>query len=326
MALHPRISVLGDKVNYNPREIPIEELSYSSRNPRIQWLLHLRKHANGIKQTDEQAYIFELLQKEQSVKNLKREINKDRGLQEPIIVRAEHLTVVEGNSRLAVYRMFNSEFPTDDLWRTIPCDLVEQLTEEQEHRILSQAHLRGRTSWSDGALAFFLSRCDSRDREALLAAAQLSPYHYKKHIKAINLMFENRDPEGQNFELYRDFVSSRIYDDIANNEEFHQMILDQIRDDRDFNSEQLRKARILAAHPDLVYQLTSGLMSFQDAYLHTKSIGLLATLEKVLRLMESVEKHNVRRLDTRRLHEAANIVDKIDERVSQLVQYIDELV
>ena len=97
---------------------------------------------------EKQVRIYERLLQEPSVKNLIPEIKRDGGLQDPIIVRHDTRQVIEGNSRLAVYWKLKGADTNEERWTHIRCLIVSSLTDDQQTRLLGQAHLHGRTEWS----------------------------------------------------------------------------------------------------------------------------------------------------------------------------------
>ena len=111
------------------------------------------------------------LLQEPSVKNLIPEIRRDEGLQDPITVRHDTWQVIEGNSRLAAYRKLAEESDGDQ-WTHIRCLVVTSLTDDQQTRLLGQAHLHGKTDWSPYAKALFCFRWVVEENRDVLLALQ----------------------------------------------------------------------------------------------------------------------------------------------------------
>ena len=80
-------------------------------------------------QEEQEDTIFEKLQNEPSVKNLVREVQRHGGLIERVLVRVGTMEVIEGNSRLAVYRILRDKGADGD-WDRIPCHVISTLTDE----------------------------------------------------------------------------------------------------------------------------------------------------------------------------------------------------
>ena len=106
-----------------------------------------KKIFSSLEENERQEIIFEALKKNSSVKNLISDIKRHKGLMEPILVRCDTNAVIEGNSRLAAYKIFIHEQESDEKWREIPCKLVSKLTYEQQTAYLSQIHIKGKTPW-----------------------------------------------------------------------------------------------------------------------------------------------------------------------------------
>ena len=64
---------------------------------------------DNLMEEEQQDIIFNKLLKEPSVKNLIPEIKRHGGLMDPILVRRDTMEVIEGNSRLAVYRQLDQK-------------------------------------------------------------------------------------------------------------------------------------------------------------------------------------------------------------------------
>ena len=100
----------------------------------------------------------------------------------------------------------------DDRWTHIRCLVVTTLTDDQQTRLLGQAHLHGKTEWSPYAKALFCFRWvveERRDISTLAGLSGFSPAEIKKNVKIIELMQENDDNALSNFSYYNVLVRSR---------------------------------------------------------------------------------------------------------------------
>lgn len=82
-------------------ELDQRTLKFYPENPRVYSVLNL---AGEEPSQDE---IEKLMCRQEHVKQLKESIVSNGGLIDPLIVRAGDFTVLEGNSRLAAYRILN---------------------------------------------------------------------------------------------------------------------------------------------------------------------------------------------------------------------------
>lgn len=313
------IAVLGKKFNHRTERLSIDRLNFFSRNPRIQWVLEMQQCLSNYSEQMRQETIFELLQSEESVKNLIREIRKDGGVQEPIIVNEDTLTVIEGNSRLAVYRMFNQCGPDNPEWRSILCALIQDLSEEEEDRIVSQAHLQGRTAWSKGAQAYYYYRRRRMGLTDQTNIADLTEDNIKKKIQAIDLMYKNHDHNTNNFDKYQALVSSRVYRDVKQNEDFHQTILEQIRETDDFSPHDIKyKLPTMQKDPDAVQRFIKRSMNLHEAFEYAKLKNLILALKEALMLLRGIKDGDECQLDFKNCDIAFRVLSEIGQEQRRL--------
>ncbi|MXZ79911.1 MAG: hypothetical protein F4Z15_00735, partial [Gammaproteobacteria bacterium] len=181
------ISIMGDSVPAQHQEMNIWELSFLSDNPRVYAAIKEIESFSSLTTDEQQHCIYKRILQEPSVKNLIPEIKRDGGLQEPIIVRYDTRQVIEGNSRLAVYRKLYRDTHENEQWRSIRCLVVKSLPDDQQTRLLGQTHLRGKTEWSAHAKALFCYRWVEEKKKEEAELAKLSGFkanEIKKHAKA----------------------------------------------------------------------------------------------------------------------------------------------
>ena len=101
----------GDEIKILERAIPlgsdmmnIRQLKFLKDNPRVYACTHGEPDFDQLLEEEQQDIIYSRLLDEPSVKNLERDVKRHGGLMEPILVRLDTKEVIEGNSRLAVYR------------------------------------------------------------------------------------------------------------------------------------------------------------------------------------------------------------------------------
>ena len=137
------IAIMKEQVSARHERVPIHELQFLPDNPRVYAAIREMSDVDDLTPEEKQTRIYERLLLEPSVKKLKPEIERDGGLQDPITVRWDRRQVIEGNSRLAVYRKLWKE-TRDERWASIRCLVVTELTDDQQTRLLAQTHLHGR--------------------------------------------------------------------------------------------------------------------------------------------------------------------------------------
>lgn len=89
---------------------------------------------------------------------LKESIKASRGIIHPIVVNKDRFgkyTVIEGNTRLQVYREFAANEP-DGPWNEIIALVYDNLDEVEKHKIRLQSHLVGPREWDPYSKAKYL--------------------------------------------------------------------------------------------------------------------------------------------------------------------------
>ncbi|SVE60186.1 uncharacterized protein METZ01_LOCUS513040, partial [marine metagenome] len=155
----------GQPVDTSAGVMPMNDLLFYPQNPRVFSVLRT-KYGN---ETPTQENIFELMSKQDYVKELKRQIKKD-GLKEPVIVNINTMEVVEGNSRLAAYRLLYDENPME--WSEISCEILpENITSDQIEDLISKVHMTGKKKWDpaeEAAWVWRLSHDENKTLEQLI--------------------------------------------------------------------------------------------------------------------------------------------------------------
>jgi len=91
------------------------------------------------------------------VKQLKQSIEANGGLIDPLIVRAGDNVVLEGNSRLAAYRLLCRIDPIK--WGMVRCKVLpHDIDDSAIFTLLGQYHIVGRKDWSPYEQAGYLYR------------------------------------------------------------------------------------------------------------------------------------------------------------------------
>ena len=115
--------VINDFITIGKQKIPVinceldqADLKFYPENPRVYSAL------NSDGSIPSQEDIEEHMTKQDHVRELRDDIEKNGGLMEPIYVRDGEFVVLEGNSRLAAYRLLAEKDPIQ--WCKIKCYLL----------------------------------------------------------------------------------------------------------------------------------------------------------------------------------------------------------
>lgn len=159
-----RIMTIGNKqVKVIEKELQQSQLLFYPENPRVYNALH-----GIVGDNPSQEEIQRHMQQLENVKILKLSINANGGLLEPIIVRKN--IVLEGNSRLAAYRLLAKSDPIK--WGKIRANVMpDDTSEELVTLLLGTIHIIGKTPWTPFEQAGYLTRAITRTRKPIDALA-----------------------------------------------------------------------------------------------------------------------------------------------------------
>lgn len=330
------ITIFEKEIPFSEKDMNIDKLKFSKDNPRVFSFTQGDPDFESLADEQKQEKIYDKLLKEPSVKNLIPDIRKHGGLMEPILVRADRWEVVEGNSRLAVYRKLYKE-TQDEKWEYVKCKLVSSLTEEQQAAYLSQIHVKGKTPWSayeKANLAYNLSQRHSPREVAKMTGEHFSEIN--KRIKVVEMMKENKDADRSHFSYYDVLVRGRaISKEIAEDPQLKEFLLEQIKKTKAGEENQIadsenfptaavdlrKKLDVIIKNTEAKEKLVGGEYNFDRAYNKAKFSGTEEKIKKALSYLEEIKKVDII------LEEHVNngSLNKIEDSVRKLEREVDRL-
>ena len=205
------IKILGESIPVSDDYLGIYELKFLKDNPRIYACIHEILNFENQTEAQQQENIYQKLLEEPSVKKLLPEVKRHGGLMESLLIRWDTREVIEGNSRLAVYRKLYEENESErDTWGFIPCEIIASLTDAQQAVFLSQMHIKGKTKWSayEKANFAYVRQEAGWTIQQIADAFGESQGTIKTRIKAIEEMHCNQDRARSHFSYYDVLVRS----------------------------------------------------------------------------------------------------------------------
>ena len=217
--------------------------------------------------------------------------------------------------------------PQDDRWTQIRCLVVTTLTDEQQTRLLGQAHLEGRTEWSPYAKALFCFRWvveDERDIATLTQVCRFTANEIRKNVKVIELMQENDDKILSNFSYYDVLVRNRaISSAIEDSPLLRQALLTQIKTE-DFTAQEMRGyLPVIIDKPRILKKYEKGEVTLYDAFERAKISGAEQQLKKVRDGLDDIRLEDIEPLERDALGAVQQLVRQINrhiKRVSGMVE------
>lgn len=197
------------KKEYAVKEMQInqQELLFYAENPRV--YSALRENGN---ENPTQEEIETKMRSMEHVKELRSQIAQNGGLIEALIVvkRNGDYVVLEGNSRLAAYRILAEEEPVR--WQSIRCNVLpESITENEIFTLLGTLHLVKKKDWSvyeQAAYVYRQSELNGLPVSTLAKNVGLSPATIKKYINVYKFMINNNDNVQNHWNYYEQYVAN----------------------------------------------------------------------------------------------------------------------
>lgn len=237
------ITIGNNEILAEEKELRQADLFFYSKNPRIYTIL------KDLGDSPSQIDIENKMRSRDHVKTLKESIKANGGLLEPIIVCKN--IVLEGNSRLAAYRILASEDPVR--WGKIKCNVLPDDTNDDViTSLLGTLHIIGKTPWSPFEQAGFLVRRIQTSRKPIDAIAKelgIKKSDIKLYTDVYLTMESMDDMNPTKWSYYFELLKNRDikkYDD--NNPSMHYInsILEFIKDNKIEEAKDIRKYAILA--------------------------------------------------------------------------------
>jgi len=199
------ITLNGQEIKTKTGLMKQSELNFFIENPRLYTIA--RQHGNQPTQDE----IFDILKKRENVKELVQSIKKNGGLIDPIFVKEGENVVLEGNSRLAAYRILNNS-DKPEMWSKIKVHLLpSNVTDDLVFALLGEYHIKGKTEWAPFEQAGFLHR---RHTGQKISPKQLSD-ELKLPIRTINhlinvykFMIDHSENEPTRWSYYDEYLKS----------------------------------------------------------------------------------------------------------------------
>ena len=325
------MKILGEAIPLSNDYLHIDELKFLKDNPRVYACTHGEPNFDGLIEEEQQELIFKKLLKEPSVKALIPQIKRHGGLMEPILIRRDTMEVIEGNSRLAVYRKFNDDQPEAE-WEYIPCDIVSSLTEGQQAAFLNQIHVKGKTQWAayEKANFAFVRFHRKVSIEKIAETFGETELEIKKRVKIISMMHKNGDNERSHFSHYEVLVRNRqISESIADNSELRNFLLESIKElgpDESkvaFTAQELRDGLpTIISKPKVLKKYINGTVTLDEGYQDAKISGAHERVKQAQQRLSDITEKELKHLDSN----ALNSLEQDARKLKRTVQLINDMI
>ena len=202
------------KITIGKKDFEIEErvinqydLLFYEDNPRIYSILKSNEEPRT------QQGIEKILSKMDHVKQLRMSIEQNGGIIDPLIVikKNDNYIVLEGNSRLAAYRLLAQKDAFK--WKEIRCSVLPSTVSNDDiFTLLGQYHLIGRKDWSVFEQAAYLFRKKEEsdiETDILAKSVGLKKGTVEQYLRVYSFMRENNDLRPDKWSYYDEYLKSR---------------------------------------------------------------------------------------------------------------------
>ena len=258
------ILIRGKSIPVTREELAQKNLRFYPENPRVYSVLRADDR------TPSQEEILEHLGATDHVKQLVQDIKRDGGLTDPVVVRAGTMEVLEGNSRLAAYRLLAEQDPIK--WGKMRCMVLPRDVPDQLiFALLGQYHIKGKLAWEPYEKAGFLYRRYKQhgdDIEVLAKEIGMKKGEAEQLVRTYGFMVGQKDRERTHWSYYDEYLKSReIKKARSLHPELDGVFVDIVHNDGDVQAMDVRtKLAKVCKHPKPLQRLISGAASLHQAY------------------------------------------------------------
>lgn len=202
----------NDTITVNHKEIPVKlgvmnqvDLLFYPENPRLYSIVCVDDSEPG------QEEIQKRLSSMDHVKQLIQSIKANGGITDPLLVKDKENIVIEGNSRLAAYRVLAREDPAK--WSMVKCKLLPHNIDDSDiFAILGEYHIIGRKDWAPYEQAGYLYRRHKNQNVAVDHIAEELGISKRKinHLIAVyDFMVTHKENDPNRWSYYDEYLKNQ---------------------------------------------------------------------------------------------------------------------
>lgn len=244
--------------------LPHNTLLFFAENPRIYSIVWKE---DGTEPSQEE--IFNQLSKTDHVREtLVPSIKSNGGLIEPVLVRKN--VVLEGNSRLAAYRVLAQKDPAT--WEQIRVRILpETISDSEVFSLLGEFHIVGKKDWAPFEQAGYLYRrfkTHGIDEKQLHHEVGLTPTKIRHLIHVYEFMLNVDDRNPDRWSYYDELLKGRRFNHARElYPEFDKKITEMVQNEEIERAVDVRDGlpKIVKAGGNTLKKFMNGTLSFQDA-------------------------------------------------------------
>lgn len=327
------MKLLGKLIELSNDYYHIDQLKFLKDNPRVYACTHGYPEFENLIEGEQQEIILKKLLEEPSVKNLIPDVKRHGGLMESILIRRDTMEVIEGNSRLAVYRKLHQDKEKGE-WEFIPCEIVSKLTDDQQAAFLNQIHVKGKTQWSayEKANFAYVRKEQGWGIDKIAKLFGESEATIRTRVKIIQTMKDNKDNQQSHFSFYDVLVrKSEISNAINEDANLRDCLMQKIKnlgieEDSEFTAQELRnKFPVVLKKPKVLKKYIGGEIDLDEGYQRAKISQVEERVRQAVDLLDDVEWADIRRLELTRFKAFKQDARKLSQQVKRITGMIKDI-
>jgi len=316
------ILLRGQQIEVFSCEVPHAELLFYPENPRIYSIIRAEEDADP-----SQEDIFRVLSRSEHVREiLVPSIRNNGGLIEPILVRGK--VVLEGNSRLAAYRVLSQSDP--DKWKYIRAKLLpEDVTDSQVFSLLGEYHMVGKKDWLPYEQAGYLYRRFKHHEistDALATEVGLTKRKVEHLVSVYQYMIAHEERSSDKWSYYDELLKGRTFKEASQlYPKFYEIVTDKIKSGEISRAVDLRDElpKIVKAGGNTLKRFVNGKMNFDEASADARLRGAGNYHAKKLKefrqwLADTTIEEEIRAMSANEQNVVKYELEKISSRTGQL--------
>ena len=285
--------IQGTEVPTTTKMVEQSKLLFYRENPRVYSVLR-----SGGKEEPSQEEIQERLQSMEHVKELREHIKTNKGLTDPLIVKAGSFEVLEGNSRLAAYRALVAKDPLK--WEMVKCTLLPaNISETLVFALLGTYHVSGKKNWAPYEQAGFLYRRFHKHDVPIATLAKeigMSSKEVSRLIEVYGFMVAKKENNLDRWSYYYEYLrSTKIGKARVQQPDLDSLIVEKIKSGEIAKAVDVRdQLPLICAAPKILTKFVNGTVNFAKA--HDSAVlagGDNVTLKQVKRFRELITRNEV---------------------------------
>lgn len=327
-----KMTIGGKEIPVNQLEIKQSYLKFYPENPRIYSIIY----SGGDEPSQEE--IQEKLSSMEHVNQLVQSIKANGGLIEPLVVRDGDYVVLEGNSRLAAYRILAKKDPIK--WAKVKCTVLpSDISEDLIFTLLGQYHIISKKDWSPYEQAGYLWRRDKNYNitpEQMATEMGMSKRQIEFLIDVYDFMHKYGDADPQHWSYYVEYLKSKNIKRVRENiPEFDEIVAVKIRTNVipaaiDIRNKLEPITRIKGSKGDkIVKKFVDGQASLDKCFELAQETGVTSTLYQRLSKFRTVvsnpdTKKELKQMTVEQKQKSKYELKKIKEAVDKLIAVVEE--